>query len=83
MIPDGHKKNLLTLCAAAANGELALIECTDAVTGKPVITLCALSRRGGEVTSTPLAKMFDGNPYDELRPPKVDDDFQLIGAVRR
>lgn len=73
-ISDGYKANLETLQRAADNRDLALVECTDKVTGKPVIALCARSLRKrpneeDEYTITPLAKMFDGNPYEELDPP--------------
>ena len=45
------------------------MECTDAVTGKPVIAICAVNTVNGEYEFSPLAKMFDGNPYEELNPP--------------
>jgi hypothetical protein len=70
MIQPGYKSNLATLIAAARNGDLGLLECTDAVTKNTVIVVVAMSSsEDGEVTMTPLAKMFDGNPYEELLPP--------------
>lgn len=73
-IPTGHKTNLSTLIKAASNGHLALVECTDAVTKKTVIAVCAISTSRGangkpDYQITPLAKMFDGNPYEEILPP--------------
>ena len=68
-IPGGHKTNLETIIRAAKNGDLCLMECTDTKTGDTVITLCAAQRDGGEVVVTPLAKMFTGNPFEELDPP--------------
>lgn len=69
-IPKGYRANLNTIIAAAKNGDLCIMECTDKATGKTVITLCAAERKDGQVQMTPLAKMFDGNPYEELDPPK-------------
>lgn len=69
-IAKGYKTNFQTLLRAAGNGDLALIECQDAATKKPVITICAIGRdAAGNVGMTPLAKLFDGNPYEELIPP--------------
>lgn len=67
-ITKGHKANFKTLLTAAANNDLALMECTDKVTGLPVIALCMASRQLEEYVLTPVAKFFDGNPYDELNP---------------
>lgn len=70
-IPKGHKANFETLQRACENGDLALMECVDKNTGAPVITICAVSCEGeeGEFVFTPLARMFDGNPYEQLVPP--------------
>jgi hypothetical protein len=71
-ISKGHKANFETLKKAADNGDLALMECVDAKTGKPVIAVCAVNRVGDEFEFVPMAKMFDGNPYDELVPPMLE-----------
>lgn len=63
------RKNFNTLLDAARAGHLALVECTDKVTGRYVATICACNE-GAEIEMVPLAKLFDGNPYDELDPPK-------------
>ena len=68
-IPKAYSNNFATLQRAQDNGDLALVECTDAETGKPVYTICAMDRHGDEYVMVPLAKMFDGNPYEELVPP--------------
>ena len=70
MIQQGYQINFETLRTASSNNDLALVECTDKKTGKPVIAICAIQLTDGEYNITPLAKMFDGNPYDELDPPK-------------
>ena len=71
-ITAGYATNFETLRRASFDGNLALMECTDAATGKPVITICAVGKDNGEYVFTPLAKMFDGNPYEELAPPSLD-----------
>ena len=69
MIPEGYIKNLDTLKAVFANEDAALVECTDKATGKPVIALCGIYFDGENYEISPFAKMFDGNPYEELDPP--------------
>lgn len=70
MIEPGYKANFETLQRASENGDLALMECTDKVTGKPVMVICAVGRDDdGQYVFSPLAKMFDGNPYEEIDPP--------------
>ena len=69
MITEGYKANFETLKRAFKNKVVALMECTDAVTGKPVIAICAVNIVNGEYQFSPFAKMFDGNPYEELLPP--------------
>ena len=68
-IPDGYRHNFETLQLAQDNGDLALVECTDAKTGKPVYTVCAVERHHDAYVMVPLAKLFDGDPYEELVPP--------------
>lgn len=68
-IKKGYKANLETLIRAAKNGDLALVECKDKATGKIVVAVCAIGHSNGEYSITPIAKMFDGNPYEELNPP--------------
>lgn len=69
-ISKGHKANFKTLELACRNGDLALLECTDAATGAPVTVIVAVQQRGDQYEFVPLAKLFDGNPYDELTPPQ-------------
>jgi hypothetical protein len=72
MITDGYKQNFLTLSQAFEDGNVCLMECTDAATGKPVYTICAVNREPtGEMAMVPMARLFDGNPYEELMPPEV------------
>ena len=66
----GHVANFETLKRASKNGDLALMECTDAKTGQYTAVICCVQREGnGDYSMVPVARMFDGNPYDELLPP--------------
>ena len=67
---DWHRANFDTLCRGAISGDLALMECKDAKTGAPVVVICAVNTpdEDGMIALAPLAKMFDGNPYDEVVP---------------
>jgi len=68
-IPDHISTNFDTLMRAAFNCNLALMECTDAVTGEPRYVICAVGREGPEYVFTPFGHLTDGNPYDAYLPP--------------
>lgn len=69
-VPDHHKQNLETIYRAAENGDLAIVECTDKITGKIVHVLCCVRHADDrQYEVTPIAKMFEGDPYAELNPP--------------
>ncbi len=68
-IPDYISKNFDTLLRAASNGNLALMECTDAITGEPRYVICAVGREGTDYLFTPFGRLADGNPYDAYLPP--------------
>lgn len=68
-IPEGHRQNFNTLLEAAKHADLALVECSERGTGKPVFAICTVERDSDEFVITPIARMFDGNPYEELNPP--------------
>lgn len=76
MINEAYKQNFETLNRAVKSGDSVLVECKDAVTGKPVMVVCAVQRVGNEFQVIPLAKLFDGDPYDELVPPSVGDGYE-------
>jgi predicted kinase len=66
----GYKANLETLRKAFKANDIALLECTEKMTQKKVAVIVATFKdREGLINFVPLAKMFDGNPYDELIPP--------------
>ncbi|MGL4975228.1 MAG: DUF6117 family protein [Bosea sp. (in: a-proteobacteria)] len=68
-IPDYARTNFQTLLRAAEAGHLALMECTDAVTGEVRFVLCAIGRDNGDYVMTPFGHLADGNPYDAYVPP--------------
>jgi hypothetical protein len=69
-IAKGHSMNLETLTQAFQDGAVCLVECTDKITKQSVVVLCAVQMVSNEYEMVPFAKMFDGNPYEELDPPK-------------
>lgn len=74
-IQKGYKKNFETMLLAAKHGDLCLVDCQDKATGKPVRVVCAVNRMSEELELAPLAKLFDGNPYDELNPPNIEGGY--------
>lgn len=75
-IPDAYKHNFHQLLKAAEHHHLALMECKEKKTGKLVYTLCAVQTDGGESYQfVPVAKLFDGDPYEELEPPDPRGGF--------
>lgn len=71
-IPKGYQTNLNTIIEAAKADRLAILDCTDKATGKQVIALIALGEGPEGYDLIPLAKMFDGNPYEEIDPPDLE-----------
>lgn len=70
-IPDYCRINFSTMLRAAQDGQLALMECTDKATGKPVTVVCMVNpaEDGEDIEMVPVAQMFDVSPYDVLEPP--------------
>jgi len=68
-IPEPYRRNFQTLLDAAADGNLALMECTDAMSGAPRYVITAVGRMGGDFIMTPFGHLHDGNPYEAYRPP--------------
>lgn len=69
-IAKGYKANFHTLNQAFLDGRVCLMECTDKITKAKVNVICAVNEVEGEYEMVPFAKLFEGNPYDELDPPK-------------
>jgi hypothetical protein len=69
-ISEGHKTNFNTLVDATNAENIALMECTKKDTGKKVAVVCAVHQDNeGQFVFTPLAEMFNCNPYEILEPP--------------
>lgn len=60
------------VCDAVHANELCLAECTDRRTGKKVSVICAATTKNGIIHLRPLARLFSGNPYNEVAPPGLD-----------
>ena len=73
-IPDYARANFNTLLRAAGCGDLALVECADAVTGEPRYVLCAIARDRAEYTITPFGHLAPCNPYEAYKPPGTSWD---------
>lgn len=68
-IPDHACANFETLLRAAADGNLALMECADALSGEPRYVVCAVARDGADFVFTPFGHLAGGNPFDAYLPP--------------
>ncbi|NIJ43209.1 hypothetical protein FHS78_003521 [Parvibaculum indicum] len=69
-IPDHARANFETLLRAAADGNLALMECVDAATGTPRYVIFAVGRDGEDFVFTPFGHLAEGNPYEAYVPPE-------------
>ena len=70
----GHQKHLDTIMRAARAHDLAVLECQDRLTHAPVPVLVAVHQDDdGQYVFTPLARMFTGNPYEELLGPEEEE----------
>jgi hypothetical protein len=53
-----------------------VLDCQDARTGESIPVVVAINRDGEEYAFVPLAKMFVGHPYDELKPPNPEGGYR-------
>jgi hypothetical protein len=67
-IPDHARANFATLLRAAADDNLALMECADAVTGEARYVICAVGCDGTDFVFTAFGHLADGNPFDAYVP---------------
>lgn len=58
-----------TILAAAHHNSLCLTQCSNIKTGKIEHVLCAHHIENGVSIYQPLAKLFQGNPSNEITPP--------------
>ena len=86
MIAEGYKHNFETLLRASTNGDLSLLECVNTQTKQTEIVICAVHHQlPDEYVFTPLAKMFNGNPFEEVFPTSPMGDKNVIpeGVVKQ
>lgn len=70
-LSDAHRANFDTIKRAFADGNALLLACTDVETGETVPVICAVQMSDERtIEMVPLARLFIGNPYDEVKPPK-------------
>ena len=83
-IKRGYVANFDTLKRGAANDDLALMSCIERATQKPAVLVCCVAvEMNGEYTFTPMARMLDGNPYEDFQPPMDEGDALDIPQTDR
>lgn len=71
-LPEAHRINFETLLRAARAGDLCILQCNDATTHDPVTAICFVSQDAEDnIELTPVARFFNGNPFEELLPPNI------------
>jgi len=79
MITEKQELAFKVICKA---DHLALMECKN-LQGKSVTVLCCAVSNDEGTQFTPLAQMFDLNPYEELTPPDMEDtDVPITETVQ-
>ena len=61
--------NYQALQSATNENRLCLAQCNDRRTGRPVYVVCETQQENGTVLFKPIARLFSGNPYNEVTPP--------------
>ena len=82
-IPSFARTNFQTLLRAAGDGNLALMECLDAVTGSRRYVICAVGRDNGTYVFTPFGHLAEGNPYEAYLPPDPDKPGDFVLSARQ
>jgi hypothetical protein len=70
-LTEGEKANFETIRQAIKNDDAGVMICEENGTGERVVVICAFSEdpETDEIRIAPLAKLFKGNPYEELAAP--------------
>lgn len=71
------KYTLGTIVDAGRENRLCVALCEDRKTGKRTYVLCETYVKDGAVQYNPVARLFDGNPYNEVTPPGLSADKQI------
>lgn len=79
-IPKWARQNFQQMLKAASNDHLALLSCKSKATGEPVYAICMVNRVNGEFEFMPVARLFEGNPFEMLEPPAVESDEEIKGG---
>lgn len=83
MLKKGDIANFQNMVMAAKTGQLALMECTDAKTGEYVATICYVGRlEDGGFDFAPVARMFDGNPFEAVNPPAIEQVNETTSVLK-
>lgn len=76
-IPNHVVENFKTICNAAFNSRLCIMECNDRKTGEIRYVLAAANdpNEDGVISFAPFGHLIDGNPYEEYIPPMTRADM--------
>ena len=75
-IVQDHKANFETLKRTFENNAVCLMDCIEKSSGEHVAVICAMVPNGEEITFTPFARFFNGNPYEMLISPMENGDVK-------
>jgi len=70
-IPRKARDSYIALSEAALDNRLCLTRCADVRTGLPAFVICAIEQHDGITDYIPLARLFNGNPSNEVTSPGV------------
>jgi hypothetical protein len=74
---DGDKMNFATLLKVFANGDACIIE-AETLGGNTVAVICAATKaEDGSVILQPFARMFEGDPLEEVVMPDEAEKVDL------
>ena len=70
---ENDQANFQTLLRAALNGDLALVQCKDALTGeyRAVIAIVTFNKENEEYEIIPFGHLATGNPYEQYVAPYI------------
>lgn len=68
---------LATIGDAARDHRLCVTTCEDRKTGKKVHVLCETYIEDGVTQYNPVARLFSGNPFNEVTPPGLAAHKQI------
>lgn len=69
--PEHYIEVFETMMSAADHGDLALVRCKVKATGEDAyVIVITIDEDDGSCDMVPVARLFDGNPYEQLDPPE-------------